>query len=84
MFNFLKKLYRNVKAASAGGFAAAIIMLSIGLYVAASILPGAVVDITNTTKWSGAPASVLTLVPIIGIIAVVAVILLVLRKVRGG
>lgn len=60
----------------------AIIGISIALIVAAAILPTAVVDITNTTKWTGAPTAVLTLVPIIGVVAIVAVLLMLVRSRR--
>lgn len=83
MFNFLKKLWHNKKAVGGAGFAGIVISLAIGLYVAAAVLPSAIVDITNSTKWSGAPTAVITLLPIIGIVGVVALILLILRKVRG-
>lgn len=59
-----------------------IVAIVLGLTVAAAILPQAVIDITNTTKWTGSPAAVTTIVPVIGIVAVVALIMIVLRYVR--
>lgn len=59
----------------------AIIGLSVGAYVMASVLPGAIVDLTNETLWTGAPAVVITLgTVVLGIIAVVAAILILLRS----
>lgn len=58
----------------------ALIGLAVGLIVASAIIPTAVVDITNTTLWTGAPTAVLTLVPVIGIVAVVAILLMLLRN----
>lgn len=57
-----------------------IVGLAVGLIVAAAILPTAVVSITNTTAWEGAPTAVITLVPVLGIIAVVAIVLMMLRR----
>lgn len=56
-----------------------IIGLCIGLFVAAAILPTAVITITNTTNWDGASSTILTLVPVIGIV-VVAVFLVFVYK----
>lgn len=56
-----------------------IIALSLGLIVAACILPTAVVMITNATAWAGSPDAVITLLPVIGIIAVIALIVMVVK-----
>lgn len=59
----------------------AIVGLAVGLYVAAAVLPGAVVSITNATNWEGAPTVVITLgTTVVGIIAVVALIMIVLKR----
>ena len=58
----------------------AIIGLAVGLFVAAAILPGAIVAISNTTAYEGAPATVLIIVPILGVVAAVAVLLMILRR----
>lgn len=57
-----------------------IVGLAVGLIVAAAIVPSAIVSITNTTAWAGAPSAVITLVPVIGIVAVVALVLMMLRR----
>lgn len=63
------------------GILMAIVGLAVGLYVAAAILPDAIVDITNSTNWTGAPTVVITLgTTVVGIIAVVALILLILNR----
>lgn len=61
----------------------AILGLSIGLYVAASILPTAIINITTASVWTGAPAVVQTLATVVvGIVAIVALIMLILRFAR--
>lgn len=72
-----ERLRKNIKGGIGVG---KIIGLSVALIVAAAIIPEAVVDITNTTLWTGAPTAVLTLVPVIGIVVVVALLLMVLRR----
>lgn len=62
------------------GLMSGIISISIALIVASAILPTAIVDITNTTLWEGAPAAVLTMVPVVGIVALVAILLALLRR----
>lgn len=57
-----------------------IIGISIALIVASAVLPSAIVGITNTTIWAGAPTSVITMVPVIGIVAVVAILIALLRR----
>lgn len=52
-----------------------IVGLAVGLIVASAVIPSAIVDITNSTLWSGAPTVVITLgTTVVGIIAVVALI----------
>lgn len=64
-----------------GGFVGAIVGLAVALYVAASILPSAIVQITNATNWAGAPTAVITLgTTVVGIVAVVALIMMLLRR----
>lgn len=61
----------------------AIVGLSVGLYVAASILPQAIIDITNSTNWTGAPSVVITLATVVvGIVSIVALIMIVLKFAR--
>lgn len=62
------------------GFTNKIIPLAIGLLVASAILPGAVVAITNTTLWEGAPTSVITLIPVLGIVVIAGLAMMLLRK----
>lgn len=57
-----------------------IIGISLGLIVAACVLPTAVVMVTNETAWAGSPAAVLTLLPVVGIIAVIALVVIVVRE----
>lgn len=58
-----------------------ITMLAIGMLVAAYVLPNAVVQLTNTTLWTGAPSAVLSIVPVLGIVAVVALLIMIIRHV---
>lgn len=52
-----------------------IIGLAIGLTVASALVPDAIVELTNSSLWSGAPTAVVTLgTVVLGIIAVVALI----------
>ena len=63
-----------------GGLLVGIVGLVVGIYVAAALLPDAVVDISNATLWEGAPAAVITLgSTITGIICVVAFIMILLK-----
>lgn len=81
--NPLKTLRKNTRAVGIGGIMMAIIGLSVGLYVAAAVLPEAIVNITNTANWSGAPSVVITLgTTVVGIVSVVALIMIVLKYVR--
>lgn len=72
-----KKLWKSTRAASSG-IIVTLIMLSIGLTVGAAVLPQAIVDISNTTKYTGAPTAVTTLVPVLGVVAIAAVLLVLL------
>lgn len=76
MFELLKKMLKCKRAFATGK----IIGLAVGLIVAGAVLPSAVVSISDTSNWTGAPAAVLTLVPIIGVVAVVALLLMILRR----
>lgn len=69
-----KRLWHNTRAASSG-IIATLIFISIGLSVGAAVLPQAIVDISNTTKYTGAPTAVTTLVPVLGVVAIAAVLL---------
>lgn len=61
----------------------ALVGLSVGLYVAASILPSAIIEITNSSTWTGAPTVVVTLATtVVGIISIVALIMLILKYTR--
>lgn len=54
-----------------------IIGISIGLFVAAAILPTAILTLGNTTAggpWDGASATTLTLVGVIGLVAVAGLV----------
>lgn len=54
-----------------------IIGIAIGLFVAAAILPTAILGLANTTTggpWTGASTTILTLVPIIGVVAVAGLV----------
>lgn len=80
-----EKFRRNVRGmASATGVGGILIGISIALIVAAAVLPTAIVDITNTTKYSGAPAAVLTLVPIIGVVVIAAICFMLYKRLVGG
>lgn len=58
-----------------------IVGLAVGLYAAAAILPTAIVEITNSTNWAGAPTPIITLgTTVVGIVAVTAFILMLLRQ----
>lgn len=77
---FLTKFFRSVRAEASGGFIGGIVAIGVGLYVAAAVIPDAIVDITNTTLWAGAPPAVITLgTTVLGIVAVVALVLLFLK-----
>lgn len=79
-----KELRRNVRGmASAASVGSILIGISIALIVASAILPTAIVDITNTTSYTGAPAAVLTLVPILGIIVIASIAFMLYRKLAG-
>lgn len=71
MFERLKALLKNKRGEINMMW---IIGLVVALVIAAALLPSAVVDITNTTKWSGAPTSVLAIVPILGVGVVAALL----------
>lgn len=59
----------------------AIVGLVVGLYVASSLFPDAIVGVTNSTLYAGAPTAVVTLATVVlGIVAVVALILIILRR----
>lgn len=77
----IERFQRDRKAAvGLKGILMAIVGLSVGLYVAAAILPQAIVNITSSTNWTGAPSVVITLATtVVGIVAVVALIMLVLK-----
>lgn len=78
MFEKLRRSVRGMASASSVG--GILIGISIALIVAAAILPTAIVDITNTTKYTGAPAAVLTLVPILGIVVIAAIAFMLYKK----
>lgn len=79
--HMFEKLRRNVRGmADAGAIGGILIGVSIALIVAAAILPTAIVDITNTTKFSGAPAAVLTLVPILGIVVIASIAFMLYKR----
>lgn len=63
------------------GLLMGIISLAVGLFVAAAVLPTAIVNMTDTSNWTGAPAAVITLgTTVVGIVSVVALILILLRR----
>lgn len=63
------------------GILIALISVAVGLYVLGAIFPDAIVSVTNSTAYTGAPAAVITLATtVVGIVAVVAVILILLRR----
>lgn len=59
----------------------AIVGLVVGLYVAAELFPDALVSVTCSTSYAGAPSAVITLSTLVlGIVAVVALILIIIRR----
>lgn len=63
------------------GILIAIISLVVGLYVASALFPDAIVAITNSTLYTGAPTAVTTLATtVLGIVAVVSLILIIMRR----
>lgn len=80
--NFFRKFKHNRKAVQLLGVGLAIIGLVIGITVAANLLPDAIVDITCSTSYAGAPAAVITMMTtVLGIVIAAAVILLVFKHV---
>lgn len=71
----LNKLWKSTRA-QAQAIILTLIMLSIALTVGAAVLPQAIIDISNTTKYTGAPTAVTTLVPVLGVVAIAAVLLI--------
>lgn len=66
------------------GVVGSVVGIAVGAYVVASMIPDAVILVTNETNWEGAPDSVKTLGTIVlGIIIVVACIFLFLRLASG-
>lgn len=66
------------------GVVGSIVGIAVGAYVVASMIPDAVILVTNETNWEGAPDSVKTLgTLVLGIIIVVACIFIFLRLAAG-
>lgn len=78
-----KRLKVDQRAVAMKGIITIIVGLSVGLYVAAAVLPDAIIEITNSSTWTGAPTVVTTLATtVVGIVAIVSLILLVLKYAR--
>lgn len=83
IMNFISKFSRNTRAIGLMTIGMAVIGLVIGLTVAAELLPDAIVDITCSTSYAGAPAAVITMMTtVLGIVIAAAVVLLILKFVR--
>lgn len=75
-----RRFVNSCVAMGLGGKMYGIVGLAVGLVVAAAVLPDAIIDITNSSLWTGAPAVVITLgTTVVGIIAVVALIRHIMR-----
>lgn len=62
-----------------------IIMLSIGLFIAAAILPTAITTFANTSLWTDTPAAVQTLATtVVPIVAVAVLVIAMVRNKRGS
>lgn len=63
------------------GIVVGLVGLGVGLYVASALIPGAIVAITCSTSYAGAPTVVITLATtVVGIVAVAALIMFLLNR----
>lgn len=77
-----ERLKRNTQGGTATSY---IIELVVAVFLVAYLLPPAIVALTNTTSWIGAPAAIITLgTTVLGILIVLGIALALMPKELKG
>ena len=76
----MRKILKNTKASSGVGMAVSIVGIVIGIYMFATLMPGALIDLFNQT-WTGVPDGIQTLATtIVALVGVAAFVLVLIRR----